>query len=163
MIRAGNYTIQDSGFATSMGQIAGQQRQTLVLELNGGIDSETLEALCAGPIEVLDEQGNVQQTHEGPFRVVTHSLKLTRTSHSADVSALTARVASLEAELSVTKSAKESAQAEFASLSVRFNELMATVSASKSTDETEDAGLTIKEPVAVSGEKLEASDGEVSV
>ena len=123
MIKAGNYTIQDKGFVSATENINGVPRQALILELPGGIDEATLEAMCSGPIEVVDDNGQVVQSHAGPFRVVSHGLKLIRTSESDDVAALAARVTSLEAELAETKSAKESAQDALASLSEQFDAL----------------------------------------
>lgn len=123
MIKAGNYTIQDKGFVSATENINGVPRQALILELPGGIDEATLEAMCSGPIEVVDDNGQVVQSHAGPFRVVSHGLKLTRTSESDDVAALAARVTSLEAELAETKSAKESAQDALASLSEQLDAL----------------------------------------
>lgn len=131
MIKAGNYTIQDKGFVSATENINGVPRQALILELPGGIDEATLEAMCSGPIEVVDDNGQVVQSHAGPFRVVSHGLKLTRTSESDDVAALAARVTSLEAELAETKSAKESAQDALASLSEQLDAL-------KSSTTTED-------------------------
>jgi len=126
MIKAGNYTIQDKGFVSATENINGVPRQALILELPGGIDEATLEAMCSGPIEVVDDNGQVVQSHAGPFRVVSHGLKLTRTSESDDVAALAARVTSLEAELAETKSAKESAQDALASLSEQLDALKST-------------------------------------
>lgn len=123
MIKAGNYAIQDKGFVSATENINGVPRQALILELPGGIDEATLEAMCSGPIEVVDDNGQVVQSHAGPFRVVSHGLKLTRTSESDDVAALAARVTSLEAELAETKSAKESAQDALASLSEQLDAL----------------------------------------
>ena len=67
MIKAGKYTIDDQGFAISLERLGGTSREVLVLELGGGIPDDALEALCSGPIEVLDESGAVVQTHPGPF------------------------------------------------------------------------------------------------
>lgn len=131
MIKAGNYTIHDKGFVSATENINGVPRQALILELPGGIDEAALAAMCSGPIEVVDDNGQVVQSHAGPFRVVSHGLKLTRTSESDDVAALAARVTSLEAELAETKSAKESAQDALASLSEQLDAL-------KSSTTTED-------------------------
>ena len=79
MIKAGNKEINDSGFAVVTETVGGVARQALVLELSGGIDEATLAALCTGPVQVVDAEGNVIQTHNGPFRVATHGLKLVRT------------------------------------------------------------------------------------
>lgn len=136
MIKAGNATIQDKGFVTAMEIIGGVPRQAIILELPSGIDEETLVALCSGPIEVLDEQGQVVQTHTGPFRMVTHGIKLTRESASHDVSALTARVSELESELTHERSAHKSAQNALASLRdqfTAFKETMATTGGIKDT------------------------------
>lgn len=139
MIKAGNYTIHDKGFVSATENINGVPRQALILELPGGIDEDTLAAMCSGPIEVVDDNGQVVQSHEGPFCVVSHGLKLTRTSESDDVAALSARVTSLEAELAETKSAKVSAQDALASLSERFRTLQASITSTIKTGTTEKA------------------------
>lgn len=144
MIKAGNYTIEDRGFAVSTEGIGGVSRQTLTLELPAGISDEALEAVCTGPIEVLDETGATVQTHDGPFRVLSHGLKLTRASAGSDVSVLSARVAALETALSEERSAKKNAQDALASLSERFQALQASLTP------------TIK---AEGAEKAVASDG----
>lgn len=148
MIKAGNYTIHDKGFVSATENINGVPRQALILELPGGIDEATLAAMCSGPIEVVDDNGQVVQSHAGPFCVVSHGLKLTRTSESDDVAALAARVTSLEAELAETKSAKVSAQDALASLSERFRTLQASITSTLKTETTE---------------KAVASDGESGV
>lgn len=148
MIKAGNYTIQDKGFVSATENINGVPRQALILELPGGIDEDALGAMCSGPIEVVDDNGQVVQSHAGPFRVVSHGLKLIRTSESDDVAALTARVTSLEAELAEAKSAKVSAQDALASLSERFRTLQASITSTLKTGSTE---------------KAVASDGESGV
>lgn len=147
MIKAGNYTIQDKGFVSATENINGVPRQALILELPGGIDEDTLGAMCSGPIEVVDDNGQVVQSHAGPFRVVSHGLKLI-TSESDDVAALAARVTSLEAELAEAKSAKVSAQDALASLSERFRTLQASLTSTLNTETTE---------------KAVASDGESGV
>lgn len=85
MIRAGKYTVEDSGFTVTTERIGGLPRQAVVVELSGGITGTALDALCAGPIEVLNEKGEVVQTHTGPFRIATHGLKLVREDQSGDV------------------------------------------------------------------------------
>lgn len=127
MIRAGNHSIDDKGFVVSMERIGGVTRQALVLELPGGISDEALSALCAGPIEVLDESGAVAQTHAGPFQAVSHGLKLVRASSNDDVAALSARVNTLEAALEAANSEKDSAVNQLAILSGRFAELKASM------------------------------------
>lgn len=123
MIKAGQFTIDDKGFAISVERLGGTSREVLVLELGGGIPDEALEAICTGPIEVLDESGAVVRTHPGPFRVASHSVRLARASEDGDVAALTARVASLEAELSEVKNAKDNALESLASLNEKFSAL----------------------------------------
>lgn len=123
MIKAGSSTIQDKGFTVAAQRVGGVSRQVISLELPGGIDEATLAALCAGPIEVQDEAGQTVQKHEGPFRLVSHGLKLTRASEAEDVAALTAQVEELEAALDLEKSAKQSAQDALASLKERFQAL----------------------------------------
>ena len=91
MIKAGNHTVSDKGFTVVMENIGGVPRQAVVAELPGGISDEALAAFCAGPIEVLAEDGSTTATYTGPFRVVSHGLKLTRTSEDSDVAALTAQ------------------------------------------------------------------------
>ena len=99
MIKAGNHTVSDKGFTVVTENIGGVPRQAVVAELPGGISDEALAAFCAGPIELLAEDGSTTATYTGPFRVVSHGLKLTRTSEDSDVAALTAQVAELEAKL----------------------------------------------------------------
>lgn len=127
MIKAGNKEINDSGFAVVTETVGGVARQALVLELSGGIDEATLVALCTGPVQVVDAEGNVIQTHNGPFRVATHGLKLVRTNASGDVAALTARVGELEAELETQVSAKESALTQLASVTAQLATLQSTI------------------------------------
>ncbi len=129
MIRAGNHCIDDKGFAVSTERIGGATRQSLVLELPGGIDEETLTALCAGPIEVLGEDGETMQTHSGPFQAVSHGLKLVRANADDDVAALSERVNTLEAALETAISEKTSAVSQLASLSGRIEELKASMAA----------------------------------
>lgn len=123
MIKAGNFTINDKGFTVVTESIGGITRQALVAELPGGISDEALAALCAGPVEVLGEDGSVLTSHAGPFRVVSHGLKLTRTSEGDDVAALTAQVATLQAQLSHEQSEKKSAQSALASLNEELSNL----------------------------------------
>lgn len=130
MIKAGNYSINDNGFAVSVERMGGTAREVLVLELGGGISEEALTALCTGPIEVLDEDGATVRTHTGPFRVVSHSLRLARASEAGDVAALTARVSSLEAELTQERSEKHSALDSLAALTEKFNSLKEQITAS---------------------------------
>lgn len=130
MLKAGNYTIEDRGFAASVERLGGTARQVLVLELGGGIPDEAMEALCAGPIEVLGENGETVRTHTGPFRVASHSMRLVRVSEAGDVAALTARVSSLEAELTQERSEKHSALDSLAALTEKFNSLKEQITAS---------------------------------
>lgn len=127
MIQAGKFTIEDNGFAVTMETIGGMSRQALVAELPGGISDAALSAFCTGPIAVLDQDGNVTQTHDGPFRIVSHSLKLTRSEAAEDVAALLARVSELEAALSHEQSEKNSALGELASLSQKLDALKVSV------------------------------------
>lgn len=129
MIKAGNHTISDKGFTVVTENIGGVPRQAVVAELPGGISDEALAAFCAGPIEVLAEDGSTTATYTGPFRVVSHGLKLTRTSEDSDVAALTAQVAALEAKLSQEQSEKESAQSALASLNAQLSALKTTLEA----------------------------------
>ena len=131
MIKAGNYTIDDHGFAVSLERLGGITREMLVLELGGGIPDEALEALCSGPIEVLDESGAVVQTHPGPFCVASHAVRLVRADAESDVAALMARVASLEAELSEARNVKDNALDSLASLNTRFEALKESVATYK--------------------------------
>lgn len=137
MIRAGTYTIEDKGFAVSTETVGGVTRQVISVELPGGISDEALAALRAVPIEVLGEDESVVQTHTGPFRIVSHGLKLTRTSEDSDVAALTARVSELETALSHEQSAKESAETQLASLSEQLQQLQESISTSQSEANTE--------------------------
>ena len=129
MIKAGNHTVNDKGFTVVTENIGGVPRQAVVAELPGGISDEALAAFCAGPIEVLAEDGSTTATYTGPFRVVSHGLKLTRTSEDSDVAALTAQVAELEAKLSHEKSEKESAQSALARLNEQLTTLKMTLEA----------------------------------
>ena len=129
MIKAGNHTISDKGFTVVTENIGGVPRQAVVAGLPGGISDEALAAFCAGPIEVLAEDGSTTATYTGPFRVVSHGLKLTRTSEDSDVAALTAQVAALEAKLSQEQSEKESAQNALASLNAQLSALKTTLEA----------------------------------
>ena len=166
MIKAGNHTISDKGFTVVTENIGGVPRQAVVAELPGGISDEALAAFCAGPIEVLAEDGSTTATYTGPFRVVSHGLKLTRTSEDSDVAALTAQVAELEAhitdidydlaaqkekELRHEQSEKESAQSALA----RLNEQLTTL---KMTLEANSADKTVVDKVPV-----EAMDAAGSV
>lgn len=148
MIKAGTYTINDRGFAVSMEALGGVSRQALTVELPAGISDEALEAICTGPIEVLNEAGETVQVHEGPFRVLSHGLKLTRANADSDVAALTARVSALETALTEAQSAKVSAQNALASLSERFKALQASI---------------ITPTVKVGQEEAVADDGESGV
>lgn len=144
MIKAGNHTVSDKGFTVVTENIGGVPRQAVVAELPGGISDEALAAFCAGPIEVLAEDGSTTATYTGPFRVVSHGLKLTRTSEDDDVAALTAQVAALEARLSQEQSEKESALGALASLNAQLSTLKTTLEARDNsmavdTDETAQA------------------------
>lgn len=132
MIRAGKYTVEDSGFTVTTERIGGLPRQTVVVELSGGITGTALDALRAGPIEVLNEKGEVVQTHTGPFRIATHGLKLVREDQNGDVAALTAQVATLEAALAKETSEKESAQDALASLNDRLATLQGQLNTAQS-------------------------------
>ena len=139
MIKAGNHTISDKGFTVVTENIGGVPRQAVVAELPGGISDEALAAFCAVPIEVLDEDGSTTATYTGPFRVVSHGLKLTRTSEDSDVAALTAQVAALEAKLSQEQSEKESAQSALASLNAQLSALKTTLEAKDADQAVADA------------------------
>lgn len=120
MIRGKNVTVEDRGFFTSVKKIGGVSRQTITIGLPGGIDEETLGDLVAGPISVLDETGNAVRSFDGPFRVVSLQLTLSRESEAQDVSALKEEIASLSAALNTERSAKESAVAELEKLGEQF-------------------------------------------
>lgn len=141
MIKAGKFTIDDQGFAISVERLGGTSREVLVLELGGGIPDEALEAICSGPIEVLDEKGAVVQTHTGPFYAASHSLRLVRASAEDDVAALSARVASLEAEVTEARNQKDNALNSLASLNTRFEALKESVASSSSGGEAVLGGL----------------------
>lgn len=138
MIKAGNHTVSDKGFTVVTENIGGVPRQAVVAELPGGISDEALAAFCAGPIEVLAEDGSTTATYTGPFRVVSHGLKLTRTSEDSDVAALTAQVAELEAKLSHEQSEKESAQSAIASLNAQLSALKTTLEAENAEQTADD-------------------------
>lgn len=135
MIKAGTKVITDSGFAVVTETVGGVARQALVLELPDGISEEEIAALCAGPVQVVDEEGNILQSHTGPFRVATHGMKLVRTNASGDVAALTARVGQLEAELDVQVSAKESALSQLASVTAQLTTLQTTIQEAAGNEE----------------------------
>lgn len=150
MIKAGNHTVSDKGFTVVTENIGGVPRQAVVAELPGGISDEALAAFCAGPIEVLAEDGSTTATYTGPFRVVSHGLKLTRTSEDSDVAALTAQVAELEAKLSHEKSEKESAQSALA----RLNEQLTTLNTLKMTLEANSAGKAVVDEAPSAGKAV---------
>lgn len=158
MLRAGNYTIDDQGFASALERLGGTSREVLVMELGGGIPDEALEAICSGPIEVLDESGDVVRTYTGPFRVASHSVRLVRESAESDVAALTARVASLEAELSEARNAKDSALESLASLNTRFEALKESVAVTPGDLGGKLTGSGVKEtmPIVAPGETSDA-------
>ena len=137
MIRAGKYTVEDSGFTVTTERIGGLPRQAVVVELPGGITGTALDALCAGPIEVLNEKGEVVQTHTGPFRIATHGLKLVREDQSGDVAALVSQVATLEAALAKETSEKESAQDALASLNDKLTTLQGQLNSVQSADKAQ--------------------------
>ena len=126
MIQAGTYTIEDNGFTTNMETVGGVNQQTLIVELPGGITNTALNAFCAGPIEVLDADGNVTQTYTGPFRIVSHGLKFARASADSDVAVLTDRIAALEAQLGTVSNEKENAVEQLASLQEQLSALRST-------------------------------------
>ena len=161
MLKAGNYTIDDKGLALSLERLGGTAREVLVLELGGGIPDEALEAICAGPIEVLDESGAVVHTHTGPFYVASHSVRLVRANAESDVAALTARVASLEAELVEARNQKDSAMDSLASLNTRFEALKERVAAAASGDKAILDGLESGKLTGIV--KKEAGDAAGSV
>lgn len=137
MIRAGKYTVEDSGFTVTTERIGGLPRQAVVVELPGGITGTALDALCAGPIEVLNEKGEVVQTHTGPFRIAAHGLKLVREDQSGDVAALASQVATLEAALAKETSEKESAQDALASLNDKLTTLQGQLNSVQSADKAQ--------------------------
>ena len=137
MIRAGKYTVEDGGFTVTTERIGGLPRQAVVVELPGGITGTALDALCAGPIEVLNEKGEVVQTHTGPFRIATHGLKLVREDQSGDVAALASQVATLEAALAKETSEKESAQDALASLNDKLTTLQGQLNSVQSADKAQ--------------------------
>ncbi len=107
MIKAGNHTVSDKGFTVVTENIGGvPPARPWWQSCPAASATRALAAFCAGPIEVLAEDGSTTATYTGPFRVVSHGLKLTRTSEDSDVAALTAQVAELEAKLSHEQSEK---------------------------------------------------------
>lgn len=162
MIKAGNHTISDKGFTVVTENIGGVPRQAVVAELPGGISDEALAAFCAGPIEVLAEDGSTTATYTGPFRVVSHGLKLTRTSEDSDVAALTAQVAELEAKLSHEQSEKESAQSALARLNEQLTTLKMTLEANSADKTVVDEAPSVDKAV-VDKVPVEAMDAAGSV
>ena len=158
MIKAGNHTVSDKGFTVVTENIGGVPRQAVVAELPGGISDEALAAFCAGPIEVLAEDGSTTATYTGPFRVVSHGLKLTRTSEDSDVAALTAQVAELEAKLSHETSEKESAQSALARLNEQLTTLKMTLEANSAgkavVDEAPSAGKAVVDEAPSAGKAV---------
>lgn len=138
MIKAGNYFVEDKGFSVSTEQIGGVTRQALTLELPGGISGTSIAALCKGPIQVTDENGGTAHTYTGPFRVVSHGLKLVRESSEVDVAALSAHINELEAALAEERSKRESAVSQLATVSGRLEEMKATIAKTAGTIATEE-------------------------
>ena len=99
--------------------------------------------------------------YTGPFRVVSHGLKLTRTSEDSDVAALTAQVAELEAKLSHEKSEKESAQSALARLNEQLTTLKMTLEANSAdkavVDEAPSADKAVVDKVPM--EAMDAAGG----
>ena len=148
MIRGKNVTIEDRGFFTSVKKIGGVSRQTITIGLSCGIDEETLGDLVAGSISVLDETGNAVRSFDGPFRVVSLQLTLSRESEAQDVSALAEEISTLSAALNTERSAKESAVAELEKLGEQFLSFKNTV-----------AGKLAAAGMSLTGEE-EAADGQ---
>lgn len=142
MIKAGNHTVSDKGFTVVMENIGGVPRQAVVAELPAASATRPWPRSVPGPIEVLAEDGSTTATYTGPFRVVSHGLKLTRTSEDSDVAALTAQVAELEAKLSHEQSEKESAQSALARLNEQLTTLKMTLEANSA-----DKAVVDKAPV----------------
>lgn len=117
MIRAGNHIVSDRGFMVMTEDTGGVPRQVVMAELPGGASGEALAALHADPIEMLAKDGSITATYTGPFRMVSHGLKLTHTSEDSDVAILTVQVMELEAKPSHKKNRNESARSAFARLS----------------------------------------------
>lgn len=142
MIRAGTKTIEDNGFTIERRGVGFDTRQALVIELPAGITQTQIDAFCDGPIEVLDENGNVTATYTGPFIAAGHTLTLMRESAEADVAVLSARITSLEAELAEVSATHENAVTELASAKEELSALKLTV-ASPTLKETAtlDAGI----------------------
>lgn len=132
MLKAGNITIQDDGFAVTVERLGGASREVMVLELDGGITDNEIAALCAGPIELIEESGEVERSYTGPFRVVSHSVRLARTSESGDVASLSAKLASVAAELAVERNEKNSALSSLARLRQELDGLKEAIKAAGS-------------------------------
>lgn len=132
MLKAGNITIQDDGFAVTVERLGGSSREVMVLELDGGIAGDEIAALCAGPIELAGEDGSITRTYNGPFRVVSHTMRLARTSESGDVASLTAKLASMAAELAAERNEKNSALSSLASLRQELSDLKDAIRAAGS-------------------------------
>ena len=136
MIKAGTKTIEDNGFTIERRGVGGEIRQALVIELPAGITQTQIEAFCDGPIEVLDDEGNTVATYTGPFVAAGHTLTLMRENAEADVSALTARITSLEAELAEVNATHASSVTELASAKEELSTLKLTVASTTSNEAT---------------------------
>ncbi|MEG1562877.1 MAG: hypothetical protein RR365_04000 [Bacteroides sp.] len=148
MIKAGTKTIEDNGFTIERRGVGLDTRQALIIELPTGITQTQIDAFCVGPIEVLDDDGNVAATYAGPFIVAGHTLTLMRESAQADVAALSERITSLEAELAEVTSTHASAVTELASAKEQLTTLRLT---------TSNLNETTSPPVVDAGTKAEAS------
>ena len=160
MIKAGNHTVSDKGFTVVTENIGGVPRQAVVAELPGGISDEALAAFCAGPIEVLAEDGSTTATYTG--KAARDIAILNGTSEDSDVAALTAQVAELEAKLSHEQSEKESAQSALARLNEQLTTLKMTLEANSADKAVVDEAPSADKAV-VDKAPVEAMDAAGSV
>lgn len=135
MIKVGTKTYQDDGFYMSTAKIGGTTREVLNVELKQGLTTQALNALLAGPITIVGDDGTAQGTVSGPFVLAGLSLKLMRESADDDVEALSAELTGLRSQLTSVNSAKENALNQLASLSQQLQTLMDGTSEASDNEE----------------------------
>lgn len=89
----------------------GRQLPALEVRMNGGADTSVLEAMQTCPLEVLDEQGQVQGVHKGYTRLMRHSVLLAKADEAQLLAEMQQRCAQLEKENAALRQ-KSSAEAE---------------------------------------------------
>lgn len=76
----------------------GRQLPALELRIQGGADASMLEAMQNCPLEVLDEQDQVQGVHEGYTKLMRHSVLLARADEAQLLAEMKQRCEALEKE-----------------------------------------------------------------